>query len=670
MRIVSRTVPHLVEAYPYDAATGPRSREESFLLTRGDAEVLANDTRTMQSMPLNLNHRPDAPVGKVAKGWVHDNSLYHLAVVHDEFTKSALRKGDLRNTSLFHVAKPRLSNVELTLCALKGSRPGSGVIDIYDDDVDNAGLRARVPGLIAASDEELNGYEPDEKDDYANERTYYSRYATVAASAEIPTVVVPSFADAAQPAALRMSSSEILPANPAAAASVGPPAPMQTEETPSPAIGGGAAAATTTTVSFTKADGSTVSFEKKVPEEGSRPPRASDELEAKMKAFEEKGVRPDDALPDENYQDYLMRKFSDSKMIPSQAMKMRIMKDRLEGMKEKAKMRDEAAQQAQVFSNAAAPLLAKYGDKFQPGTTFGEVEQARAQNNALLLAEQAARLNAVAASDHELFRQRTEMEIKRAEAIRQAEEASAHAQELRIRAAAEERETAESAALRAQMSSLYRAPAAQQQPQRMNSSSSSSNNPYLASRIWDLGREIEHEDPMKQQQIMSYLRGKTMAGKPNQVLLRTREEYAKANGIAPPAGSLGKPYVAGQYVACSDDEIFGSNNDHTIRAYTNPWSMGLDKISMTAAARGVPMDGVLRSMQTREVLRTDASNPEYRSWRRGLYSNEGGVGEAPNPMRHATASIMTAQRETMLGLRPAWPAHCLPGWQKPPQKRR
>lgn len=667
MRFVSRTVPRLVEKYSYDEAVGPATPAQGFELTRQDAEILASDVRTLTSMDVNVNHRPDAPVGKVVKAWVHGNSMYHLGTVHDEATKKELRAGNLRNTSLFHMRHPRLCNVELTLCALKGSRPGSGVIDIYDDDVDNAALRSKVPALVAASDEELNGYALDEKDDFESQRAHYLRYAAVAASSETLGVVAPLFEDPSKSVLLRMTSAEApmpdsipvqgLPAAPAPVAAAA--------QAPAPAA--------TTTVAFTKSDGTAVSFEKKVPVEGSVPPRASEELEAKMKKFEEEGAAPDDAQPGETYLEYLVRKFADSKQIPSQAMKNRILKDRLEGMKEIARVREEATkeisklrEEKQVYSNTVAPLLAKYGDRFQPGTTFGEVEQARAQNNAALLAEQAVRLSAVAASDRELFRQRTELEIQRQNATRAAEEAAARTQELRIRAAAEERETAESTALRAQMGSFWRnAPAPQQQQQRTSSSSSPPQN-YSANRLWNLNQELEHENPVDQQQIMNYHKKKEV--RPNMVLLRTREEFARAHGIAPPKDAMPAPYMAGQYCAASDDEIYHTRDDHTIRAHSNPWAMGLDKISMLCARDKVSMDDCLRTTRTREVYRDGDLGAGL--FRRLLYSNEGGVGEAPNPMRHARETQLTAARELALGQRKPWPDHCIPGWRKPPQKPR
>jgi hypothetical protein len=51
-----------------------------------------------------------------------------------------------------------------------------------------------------------------------------------------------------------------------------------------------------------------------------------------------------------------------------------------------------------------------------------------------------------------------------------------------------------------------------------------------------------------------------------------------------------------------------------------------------------------------------------------LYSNQPGHGQAPNPMKYAQESVEKASFELQTGRREPWPAHCLPGFVRPPKQ--
>lgn len=667
-RFVSRTVPRLVESYSYDAATGPKTRAQQYELSHKDAEFLASDARTLRGMPVNINHRPGASVGKVLKAWVDKGAMYHLGTVDDEAIKKEMRGGNLRNVSLFHVRKP-LSNVELTLCALKGSRDDSGVIEIFDD-VDNAALRTKIPALVAASDEELSGSACPADPDVESERVHYSRFAALVAATDTEVVALaPLYTDATQHAVLGMTSST-------ESMSQLPPLPLTTPAVAPPAV----QEESKQQVTFQRADGTQVSFDKRTPtaeEEEAKQHRVCDELEVKLEKFEKEGVVPDDAKPDDTYEQYLMRKFGDVRIM-SNAMRKRMMEQNVKQLQAAAERAEELAQlkqahtqQAQVFSNTMTSVLNKHGHKMPLAPKFGEVEQARAMNDTQRMLTWSQGL--AAATDNEVLR--NDMEVQRYRAQKEAEDARARASQLQIRAEAEKRATQEAAALTARMDAMY-------QQQRQQRPASGSYTPtqtqaqappqpqqtvdprLLRPRMLSADKYFNPHDPHREAKMQQLLRHASVPGMPGMVLMPSRQEYAKANGIAAPAQEKGvhaprQLYTPGVFVAASDEEILSSGDTGLAAAYFNPMAVCLDKAAMHAQASNLPLHP---STATRKVWVGPGMNVP-RELHDRIYNARSYQSDAPDPMRHAKETMRRSLNATLDDPSSRWPEYCFSTWQ-------
>jgi len=349
VKFCCRTVPQLVAEVP--PARPDMTKEESIArrmaMTRSLAEKLVQDKRSLAKMPVGFDHK-QAVVGKAPRAYIYDNALYHIGEI-DESTllgkqvAGHLRRGEITQVSLTHVPdNPELgvkaANIELSLCTLEGARPGSGVIRIWDDDVD------KVPADSLLSEEE----EDPEVESFERERLWYLGQL-VAASLELATqAVVPEFEHPDRHVTVAMSSSSA--AEPSA-----PPPSIPAPKTPS----------------------------------------MGELLEERMEKFEKHGVRPEDAKEDDTYEVYLMRAFESSPNVISNALRERWMRM----MVSLAKARMDAEEQARSMSSLSESIVKKHGVRANPPFTVDEWREAERQRDTPRLEKMRDQLLMVQASE-------------------------------------------------------------------------------------------------------------------------------------------------------------------------------------------------------------------------------------------------------------------------------
>jgi hypothetical protein len=613
MRIVTKTVAKLVPQYSYDPNTGPQNRQQSLELSREDADKLANDKRTLLSCPLNLNHRPGAPVGRVLKGWVENDGLYHCVKVFDEDTKQKLREGHFRNVSLFHTLSPHLMNLELTLCALKGSREDTGVIQIFEEDDQRS-------SMVSASDDEISAeIDPDVE----SERTHYKKYYMTAASDDhLPfATTAPLFSNQSESVTIMATA-----------------APTQPETAP-------------TTVAPA--------------EEEKQKHRPWDEWKAILDKFQNEGVRPSDSMENEPYDCYLLRLMHRYPGNIPLELRERIMLSNIDLQNRNVQMKEEQSRLNQLRANQVSTLLAKFGHRASPSITHEAVERARRENDDAKMQEFQDRMMMIAASDAEMQPAAPstpsptfEAEMRLVQARKEAAEAEQRSSEFRIRQLADERMLQDQmrkadmekkllgAYLPAPSSTsqyqpppprpagvgqnpysppppnspagMHRAEMTREQQLHMDGqqyfstrpnaphpplppppqSGGMAVTPYNQRRVVPISA-FSVPDGGKQQWQQQMLQQRGVAGRPDSVMMRSTKEFMNAYNVKAPALAEGhrlknNVYTAGtQWVAASDDELFASGDTVRIQAATHWMGQCMDKAlaSKWAAREETGIDG-------------------------------------------------------------------------------
>lgn len=361
MRFVCKAVPKLVEKHSYDPTVGPRTPEQRYEMTKEMGSKLTKDQRGLKGMPVGLNHRPGPPAGKVLKAFIdEDDALCYMGDIDESeplgaVVASQIRDGLLNNVSLTHLPRDNPINIELTLCTLKGARPGSGIIRIWDETKDPP---------VAEEDNNTN-----DNDDFRREREYYlEKRELVMASDEFASIQVPSFNDPTQTTTLVTTMSTVADPSPPPASE----APPATSAPPPPAD--------------VEAD------------QQSQQRRQGDLIEDKC-AMWEKGLRPDDAREGDTYETYLFRMIGDGSNVITHAMRDRIMRLHLDKLDESQKQRKQHEDLSRGLINVVAPLVRKFGARANPPVSEKDLLDADNGRDAGRLQQYLTQMQAVMASE-------------------------------------------------------------------------------------------------------------------------------------------------------------------------------------------------------------------------------------------------------------------------------
>lgn len=321
MRFLSRTVPKLWDAIPEKGVLSPK--EHQYAMTKATAQKLVTNKRSLNGLPVALNHRPGVFPGKVTGAYVHNDAMYHIGHIDETSSVGAevaklIRSGSNRNVSLTHYepGNGEALNLELSLCTLKGARDGSGIIHVWEDN------ELPPPGAVQNGEEQMDK-EPDVE--YEKERQHYMNQL-VFASEEIAELSVPQFGQSDQTVTLVMSDSS----SPSEA-----PAAMVVEHQ-----------------------------EEK---------RKCDILEEKLRKFKDENIRPDDAQENETYPVYLMRVFGSGNNTISEALRRRVLEQNIESMEN---FNQQRASYSAMTNNMLAPVLNKLGARGEQVCSSEELQEA------------------------------------------------------------------------------------------------------------------------------------------------------------------------------------------------------------------------------------------------------------------------------------------------------